>query len=79
MAMYCIVNSKGLGIMIRPMHELIARRCFASLYVDYEHEVDEIFPASCTCRILVDGWFKERFTVENREKAIEYFENWKEQ
>lgn len=63
--------------MINPLNECIARRCFASLYLDYEFMGDDIFPPSVTCRILIDGCFKERFSVESRDKAIEYFNNWK--
>ena len=63
--------------MINPLNECIARRCFASLYLDYEFMGNDIFPPSVTCRILIDGYFKERFSVESRDKAIEYFNNWK--
>lgn len=68
---------KGVNDMLNPKNELIARRCFASLYLDYEFMGDDTFPPSVTCRILVDGWFKERFYAESRNKAIEYFNNWK--
>ena len=65
--------------MLKPMDKLIARRCFATLYLDFEYPGDDILPPSVTCRILVDGWFKERFHVETIDQAIEYFNNWKDE
>lgn len=65
--------------MIKPMDKLVARRCFATLYLDYEYPGDDILPPSVTCRILVDGYFRERFYTETIDQAIEYFNNWKDE
>ena len=47
----------------------IARRYFASLILDYESEF------GVTCRVLIDGYYHSTFTAENRQAAIEKFNN----
>lgn len=54
------------------MYELnqeIARRCFASLILDYEY-TDIVF-----CRVLIDGYFCSNLTADSRQAAIEKFYN----
>lgn len=54
------------------MYELnqeIARRCFASLILDYEY-TDIVF-----CRVLIDGYFCSNLTADSRQAAIEKFNN----
>ena len=67
------------------MYELnqeIARRCFASLILDYEITQADInesgfygFIPHVTCRVLIDGYYHSTFTAENRQAAIEKFNN----
>ena len=63
--------------MTRPLNECIASRAFASLILDYEEPADEILPAYCSCRILIEDLFQEKVITETREEAIEYFNNWR--
>lgn len=47
----------------------IARRCFASLVLDYE------FNDFVSCRVLIDGYYCSSFIASSREAAIEKFNN----
>lgn len=53
--------------MTKPRDELIARKCFASLWLDYEWE-DFV-----SCRVLIDGWFKANLYAKDCEEAIDKF------
>lgn len=51
----------------------IARKCFCSLLLDYELQADDIFPALCGGRVLIDGYFCCDIASDTREHLIEKF------
>lgn len=55
--------------MVRELNQEIARKFFASLILDFE------YPDIVFCRVLIDGYFCANFTTENRQAAIEKFNN----
>lgn len=67
--------------MLSPKNELIARKCFASLYLDYEFTGSDSLPASVSCRVLIDGCYNCHLYAATREEAIEKFYQgtWKEE
>lgn len=58
-----------------PMNECIYRKCFASLYLDYEFDGSNGFPPYVTGRVLVDGCFRAHISADNRLDLIKAFIN----
>lgn len=56
-------------------NEVIARRLFRSLVLDFEYPEMDGLPAGVSCRVLNDGNYIGRIHAETREKAIEKFNN----
>lgn len=52
-----------------PLNQEIARKYFASLILDHEYD-DIVF-----CRVLIDGYFCANLAADNRQAAIEKFNN----
>ena len=55
--------------MFKPLDVEIARKCFATLVLDYES------PDYASGRVLIDGWYKATLTANNREELIQKFYN----
>jgi len=63
--------------MTQPMNTEIARKCFASLVLDYEYPGDERlgFEPFASGRVLVDGWWTADLVAKTRDELVAKFEN----
>ena len=59
------------------LNQEIARKCFASLVLDYEYPGDELhgFEPFASGRVLIDGWYKADISASNRDELVEKFYN----
>lgn len=58
---------------MRPLNECIYKKCFATLWIDYEYAGDAILEPYVSGRVLYDGCFHCHISATTREELIEKF------